>query len=62
MKNFLTFMSGVIGLAAIFITGLSMGLNEPHTEVIFENCNELIIDTISYNCENNTYTFKVNKL
>ena len=62
MEDFLIFISVVLGLSAIFIIGFATGLKEPHTEAIFENCNELVIDTISYNYENNTYTFKVSKL
>ena len=31
------------------------------TEFTYENCKEVVIDTISYNCENSTYTFKISR-
>ena len=63
IEDFITFMTIVLALVLIFCIGFATGLREePHTEATFENCNKLVIDTISYNHTNNTYTFKVSKL
>ena len=42
--------------------GYVVGLTDPYVEAIFENCNELKIDTLSYSYESDSYVLKITKV